>query len=174
MKTFTLMITASLIACGPALAQSAAEKTGVNSTLGIAPKTSDFVTEAATGDMFEIASSKLAASKTDGQVQAFAREMVTDHTKTSEELTPAAQQLNVPLPSEMTSAQTGMLDKLRNLSGKDFSKQYLDDQVGAHKDAVSLFQRYSKNGDNPGLQAWANKTLPTLQHHLDMAEQLDK
>jgi putative membrane protein len=47
-------------------------------------------------------------------------------------------------------------------------------QVSAHKDAVSLFERYSKSGDNPKLKDWAGKTLPTLQHHLDMAQDLNK
>jgi putative membrane protein len=47
-------------------------------------------------------------------------------------------------------------------------------QVSAHKDAVSLFERYSKSGDNAKLKDWAGKTLPALQHHLDMAQQLDK
>jgi hypothetical protein len=39
---------------------------------------------------------------------------------------------------------------------------------------VSLFQRYGKGGDNSKLKAWAITTLPTLQHHLDMAEGLDR
>jgi putative membrane protein len=47
-------------------------------------------------------------------------------------------------------------------------------QVSAHKDAVSLFERYSKSGDNPKLKDWAGKTLPTLRHHLEMAQALDK
>jgi putative membrane protein len=47
-------------------------------------------------------------------------------------------------------------------------------QVSAHKDAVSLFERYAKGGDNPKLKDWAGKTLPALQHHLAMAEDLDK
>jgi putative membrane protein len=47
-------------------------------------------------------------------------------------------------------------------------------QVSAHKDAVSLFERYSKAGDNSKLKDWAGKTLPTLQHHLQMAENLKR
>jgi putative membrane protein len=43
-----------------AFAQSAAEKTGINSTLGIAPKTADFVKEAAMSDMLEIEAAKIA------------------------------------------------------------------------------------------------------------------
>jgi len=46
--------------------------------------------------------------------------------------------------------------------------------VTAHKDAVSLFQRYRNGGDNPQLKNWAGKTLPALQSHLDMAQKLQK
>jgi putative membrane protein len=72
----------------------------------------------------------------------------------------------------MTSSQQSMLDKLNGLQGEDFAKQYMDDQVSAHKDAVSLFQRYGKSGADDKLKAWADKTLPTLQHHLDMAQSI--
>jgi putative membrane protein len=47
-------------------------------------------------------------------------------------------------------------------------------QTGSSSDAVSLFERYAKGGDNPKLKDWAGKTLPTLQHHLEMAQNLDK
>ena len=46
-------------------------------------------------------------------------------------------------------------------------------QVSAHKDAVSLFERYAKSGDDPKLKDWAGKTLPALQHHLQMAQDLE-
>ena len=44
----------SLLITTSAMAQSVAEKSGVNSMAGIAPTTQDFVTEAAQSDMFEI------------------------------------------------------------------------------------------------------------------------
>jgi len=47
-------------------------------------------------------------------------------------------------------------------------------QVSAHKDAVSLFERYAKGGENAKLKNWAGTTLPHLQHHLEMAQTLDK
>jgi putative membrane protein len=169
-----LLLGAFLLLAGPAFGQSVGEKTGVNSTLGIAPKTVDFVNEAATSDIFEIQSSKLAAAQTDGDVQSFANQMITDHTKTTSDLQGLAPGANVTLPTQMTSSQQGMLDKLKDLKGKDFAKQYMDDQVSAHKDAVSLFERYGKGGDNDKLKAWATQTLPTLQHHLDMAQGIYK
>src|SRR6202012_4049689 len=163
-----LVVGICLALAGPAFAQSVGEKTGVNSTLGIAPKTVDFVNEAATSDMFEIQASKLAASRTTGDVQSFANQMITDHTKTTTDLTGLAQSASIPPPAQMTSAQQDMLTKLQGLQGEDFAKQYMDDQVSAHKDAVSLFQRYGNGGDNAQIKSWASQTLPTLQHHLDM------
>jgi putative membrane protein len=169
-----LLVGVCLLLATPALAQSVGEQTGVNSALGIAPKTTDFVNEAATSDMFEIQSSKLAAERTTGNVQSFANQMITDHTKTTADLKGLATTAKVTLPTQMTDAQQKMLDKLNGLQGKDFAKQYMDDQVSAHKDAVSLFQRYGKGGDNDALKGWANQTLPTLQHHLDMAQSIYK
>jgi putative membrane protein len=174
MKTSALLVAICLMLVGPAAAQSAGEKTGVHSMLGIAPKTADFVKEAAASDMFEIQSGKLAATKTQGEVQAFANQMVADHTKTSSQLKPLGQEANAPVASEMSSSQQSMLQKLQGLNGQDFAKQYMDDQISAHKDAVSLFERYGKGGDNEKIKAWAVQTLPTIQHHLDMAQQLDK
>ena len=47
-------------------------------------------------------------------------------------------------------------------------------QVSAHKEAVSLFERYAKDGDNPELKSFASKTLPHLQEHLKMAQDLER
>jgi putative membrane protein len=38
--------------------------------------------------------------------------------------------------------------------------------------AISLFERYAKGGDHPKLKEWADKMLPTLRHHLEMAQDL--
>jgi putative membrane protein len=165
-----------LLLAGPALAQSVGEKTGVNSTLGIAPTTADFVKEAAISDMFEIASHKLAEDKGNASEKSFASTMVTDHTKTSTELKTmvSSGKVKADVPAELDSSHQSKLDKLKGESGKDFSSDFDSDQVSAHKDAVSLFERYAKGGDNADLKDWAGKTLPTLQHHLEMAQALSK
>jgi putative membrane protein len=176
MRTTTAVVACFFLAT-PALAQSVSvgEKTGVNSVLGITPKTEDFVKEAASSDMFEIQSSQLANQKSqDQQTKTFATQMVTDHTKTTSELKPLAQAAKVEIPTAMLPAHQKMLDKLKGLNGDDFTKQYHDDQVSAHKDAVSLFQRYGKGGDNDQIKNWASKTVPALEHHLQMAQDLDK
>ena len=165
-----------LLFAGPALAQSAGEKTGVNSTLGISPTTADFVKEVAVSDMFEINSSKLAQDKGNAPEKSFASQMVTDHTKTSNDLKGmvSSGKVKAELPTAMDSSHQSKLDKLKGESGKDFSSDYDSMQVSAHKDAVSLFERYAKGGENADLKNWAGKTLPALKHHLERAEKLKK
>jgi putative membrane protein len=165
-----------LLLASPVLAQSAAEKTGVNSALGISPTTADFVKEVAISDMFEIESSKLAQDKGNAPEKKFASQMVTDHTKTSTELKGlvTSGKVKADLPDALDSSHQTKLDKLKGESGKDFSSDFDSDQVSAHKDAVSLFERYAKGGDNADLKSWAGKTLPALKHHLEMAQALKK
>ncbi len=174
MRKLGLAITASLLLAAPAAGQSIGEKTGVNSVIGITPKTADFVKEVASSKMFAIQSSQLAAFKTQGNVLAFANRMQTDYAKTMSELKSLAQQAGVTVPLEMSSSQQNMFDELNSLSAKKFAKQYLKDQVRVHKGVVSLFKRYGKGGENAQLKDWANHTLHTLQHHLDVAQQLNK
>ena len=174
-------LTATLLVAGVATMTAAQtpsvpERAGVNSTLGIAPSTQDFVTQAAISDMAEIESSKLAATKTDGKTKAFAEKMIKDHTETSIELKGLVTggKVKATLPTEMDAAHKSKVDKLKGLSGASFAKEYDDMQVAAHKDAVSLFERYAKSGENAELKAFAAKTLPHLQMHLKMAEDLKK
>jgi putative membrane protein len=165
----------TLVFAVPALAQSVGEKTGVNSALGITPKTEDFIKEAATSDMLEIEAAKIAEQKGNTNEKKFAQQMVTDHTKTSSELkgmVPA--DMKSTIPTALDDSSQKKLDKLRDTKPEDFAGEHDPMQVSAHKDAVSLFERYAKGGDNEKLKDWAGKTLPALQHHLVMAQDLDK
>jgi putative membrane protein len=172
----SIIVLGALLFAGPALAQSAGEKTGVNSVLGISPTTADFVKEVATSDMFEIGSSQLAQDKGNAPEKAFATQMITDHTKTSTELKEmvSSGKVKADVPAALEGSLQSKLDKLKGESGKDFSSDYDSDQVSAHEDAVSLFERYAKGGDNADLKDWAGKTLPILRHHLAMAQDLKK
>lgn len=172
----TLIACACLLIAAPALAQSVGEKTGVNSALGVSPSTADFVKEVAISDMFELESNKLAQQKGNATEKTFAAQMITDHTKTSTELKGLVTggKVKADLPAALDSSHQSKLDKLKAANDKDFSSEFDAMQVSAHKDAVDLFERYAKGGDNSDLKDWAGKTLPALQHHLSMAQDLDK
>ena len=114
--------------------------------------------------------------KQQAQEKTFAQQMVTDHTETSNDLEGLVTggKVKAELPTAVDSSHQSKLDKLKDASGKDFSSDFDSYQVSAHKDAVPLFERYAKGGDNAELKGWADKTLPTLRHHLEMAQELGK
>jgi putative membrane protein len=127
----------------------------------------------AISDMFEIRSSQLAQERGSASEKPFA-EMIKDHQKTSDEIKAmvSSDAVKAELPTALDSSHQSSLDKLKSLKGSDFSSRYSSDQVSGHKDVVSLFERYAKGGENAKLKEWADKTLPTLRHHLEMAQDL--
>lgn len=172
----TMIVLSCLLMATPVLAQSVGEKTGVNSVLGVAPTTADFVKQAAVSDMFEIQSSKLAEQKGNAAVKAFAKNMIADHTKTSTELKTliSAGKVKAEVPAQIDDAHRSKIDKLTKASDGDFNETYIEQQITAHQDAVSLFDRYARGGENAELKTWAGQTLPALRHHLEMAQTLEK
>ena len=164
---------ATLLACLvfalPAYAATGAmESTGINSALNLSPSSQDFVNEVAVADRFEIESAQLAQSKGDASDKTFAQHIMNDHQKSYSEL----KNIDPNAPNALDSSKRKMLDELARLSGADFSKQFRRDQINAHKEAISLFRRYSEKGDNDQLKSFAAKTLPNLERHLQMADTL--
>ena len=140
-----------------------------------APSAQDFVNKVAISDMFEIQASQLALSKeADADTKPFAEKMVQDHQKTSSELKGLAEgsMVKLTLPTSLDSEHQNMLNELDAKSGKDFDQTYDQIQVKAHREAVALFEAFSKSGEDSELKKWAATTLPHLKEHLSMAEKL--
>jgi putative membrane protein len=138
--------------------------------------TEEFVMKASASDMFEIQSSKLAVKHGDKAVKKFARQMIKDHEKTTREMKSliASGKVQAKPATKLPGDMKGDVDGLAKLDGKKFDEQYIDEQVKAHETAVQLFKGYAQSGDNAELKAWAGKTLPALEHHYMMAQDLDK
>ena len=126
-----------------------------------------FVEKATIGGMTEIQASKLAQEKGSAPaVKEYAQHMITEHTEAAAELTKIASAKSVTPPGTLDSAHKKDVDKLSKLSGADFDKAYVKQMVADHKTTVSLFEKESKSGKDADLQAFAGKTLPKLQEHL--------
>src|SRR5215212_4340191 len=138
------------------------------------PAAADFVTRAAISNMFEIQSSQLAQQKAQNdRVRQFAQSMVQDHTAAGDKLKSMAQGIQgTTVPSSLDQPHQQMVQTLQSASGPGFDRDYIQMQVTAHRDAVSLFDQYAQNGDNQQLKQFAQQTLPTLREHLQLVEQL--
>jgi putative membrane protein len=144
--------------------------TNVAATGGIAVTAEDakFATDAANGGLAEVALGKLAQTKaTNPQVKSFADMMVTDHSKVNDELAAIAKAKNITLPAAPDADHQKKLDDLSKLSGKDFDKAYVDAMVDGHKKTLDLMNMAAKDCKDSELKAFAVKTAPVVQTHLD-------
>ena len=140
-----------------------------------APNTPDFAQKAAMSDMYEVEAGKLAAAKAQSDaVKQFGSQMVDAHTKTTEELTGIVKTKNikVDVPTKLDSKHQRLIDDLNSASPQDFDKTYANQQVDAHQEVVDLFKKYAAKGDDADVKQWAERTLPTIEHHLDEAKKL--
>ena len=144
--------------------------TNVAATGGIAVNADDakFATTAAAGGMAEVEIAKLALTKTSNdQIKSFANMMVTDHGKANDELMGIAKTKNITLPATLDADHQKKMDDLSKLSDKDFDKAYVDAMIDGHKKTLDLMNNEAKNGADADLKAFAAKTAPTVQMHLD-------
>ena len=130
-----------------------------------------FAMNAAMSDMFEIEASRLALERaTSDHVKQMAQQLIDDHTRTSSELAPLAQARGLTPPAQLDNKHAAMLTRLRGLSGAEFEREYVRAAgVKAHEAAVKLFRDQSRKGRDADLRAFAARTLPALEGHLQMA-----
>jgi putative membrane protein len=132
-----------------------------------------FVMAASAAGDTEILASRLAQSHAQSdKTKSFAATMIRDHTAANDKLRTIAQKGGFTLAGVAMVQQQPELAKLESLHGADFDKAYASMMQQDHQDAVTLFTSESSTGTNPDLKAFAAQTLPTLQHHLSMAQAL--
>ena len=162
----------------PAAAQTTAPAAATPSATAqseLAASDSSLLIDLAAGNRAEVQAGRLALEKSeDAKVRAFAQSMIDDHGKALAEVESLARQKNVTLPDGI-----GVLHKTKELalmalSGQSFNAQYIKRAgVGDHESTVKLLKKIQAEGKDADLKALADKLLPTVEHHLGMARQLD-
>jgi len=127
-----------------------------------------FAVQAANGGMSEVAMGKMAQQlAANPRVKNFGTMMVDDHSKANDELKALAKSKNIVLPASVGKDEVKMENDLSKKKGKDFDKAYVDAMVDDHKKDIGDFQKAIKFMRDSDLKAFAVKTLPVLQKHLD-------
>ncbi|MDX6709840.1 MAG: putative rane protein [Blastocatellia bacterium] len=152
---------------------NAAKGTGSGSSLSSADQ--KFVTDAATSHMAKVELGRLAAQQgSSDAVKQYGQRMVTDHSQANTELTKLASAKGVTLPTTLDTRTQEQITKMSQLSGAAFDKAYMNGMVKDHQKDVTLFQKQTTSATDPDVKAFAAKTLPTLQDHLQMATDINE
>lgn len=134
-----------------------------------------FAAQAESSNMFEIESSKLALKQAkSSQVKNFAEQMIKDHTKAGKRMEQTLKKEGMKPAKALTAKHEALLQQLEGTSGAEFDAAYVTAQTQAHMEAVSLFRSYASDPDDKALGAFAKKTLPTLQKHLEHVQKLEQ
>ena len=106
------------------------------------------------------------------EVQQFGQRMITDHTKANEELMALAQVKDISVSTEMDKQHQETAEMLSKMQGSQFDREFMRHMVKDHEKAVQLFATAAQESQDGDIKAFAAKTLPTLEEHLQLARQL--
>lgn len=128
-----------------------------------------FVATAASSDMYEIESSRLALQRSRApMLRMHAEMMIRDHTDMSAQLKAAAASAGLGVPVQMLPMHAQMLADLQRST--NFDATYRAQQISSHREALALMDRYARRGDVPRLRGVAAAAVPVIRGHLDHSQ----
>lgn len=165
-RTATALVAAVVLAA-PALAQEAK------------PNDAQIAAIVVTANQVDIDAGKLAEGKSKNKdVQAFAKQMVTDHTAVNKSATDLVTKLKVKPEPNATSADLKKggdenVANLKKLSGAAFDKAYVDHEVTYHQAVIDAMDKtLVPSASNEELKALLVKVRPAFVAHLEHAQHL--
>ena len=101
--------------------------------------------------------------------------LVTDHTSDFNQLSSAARQAGLSVPSAIDAEHDRtIIDPFEKLKGTTFDRRYIQDIVAGHEKGIAIYKKEAADAQNPALKSYADHALPVLEKHLAAAIKLEK
>ena len=159
-------------------------------TPAAAPNARQFTEQALAANVAEIKLGELAKGHAQSAaVKQFADMMIRDHTKAKDELKQAVKGSGIEEPTQLDTKHQALYDKLNQLNGAAFDREYMTAMVDGHKEVKDMLSTRANQppspkgtsgaaaGDaqlDPKVNQWASKTLPAVNQHLQKAESISQ
>jgi putative membrane protein len=132
-----------------------------------------FISQAAYSSLAEVDLGKLAQTQASSQqVRDFGGRMVTEHTQMNNDLIALASNKGITPPSSTDDGREAIADLLEQLSGSDFDRQYIPQQLADHETTLTLFQGQASRGQDVELRQFAQRYSPVIQRHAEMLRRM--
>jgi putative membrane protein len=105
-------------------------------------------------------------------VRGFAQKMITDHNYAQSTLEPIASMHHIQPPTTLSDRHREMLDRLSQLSGPAFDREYVNSMVNEHALEISAFNTELPVVVDAHVSAWVQNTRPMLLQHYEIGQQL--
>jgi putative membrane protein len=112
----------------------------------------DFVHDVAIANMAEIELGRMATERAvSPDVKKFGQTMIDDHTKAGDGLKAVASQNNLPMPTDLDNKHVDLRDKLQQLNGVDFDREYMKAMADGHE---AVLDKLGSRVDRKTLSEW--------------------
>jgi putative membrane protein len=134
-----------------------------------------FARDAAIAGLSSVELGKLAAEKASSEdVRQYGKQLSEDQTKTHDRLKEVASQQSISIPDALDSKHKSQIEKVAKLSGPEFDKAFLKQQLKEQEAQVRDFSDEAQRGTDSTIKTFAAGALPVLQQQLEAAKNLNK
>ncbi|MBV9083081.1 MAG: DUF4142 domain-containing protein, partial [Acidobacteriaceae bacterium] len=134
-----------------------------------------FLDTAAQTDMMEAHLGQLAAQQAaSSEIKDYAQMLVTDHTNDYTQLGTLATKAGGTIPKGLDAQHEKMIAPFEKLKGAAFDQRYVREMIAGHTKAIAAYKAEAAKGENADVKSYADQALPTLQKHLQGAQDLLK
>lgn len=131
----------------------------------------------AMSELYQTEASRVALERTQSpQVRNLAQALVAARASIGNEARDVvqAEKLNPILPTVLDRGRQAMINDLRGVTGEQFDRRYLDQQIRAHQEVLDELEAYAEGGTHVALKAWAAQAVPVVRLNLEQARTMDR
>ena len=132
-----------------------------------------FIGEVNTSNNLELRLARIAENRASADVvKRFAQKMITDHTSMQRDWASVFARSGARTRAANDPQMQGQVSRLQGLSGTDFDWAYMATMVANHREAVNQFQTARRTAQSSEVRELVARSLPYLQEHLTVAQQV--
>jgi putative membrane protein len=132
-----------------------------------------FIGEVNTSNNLELRLARIAENRASADVvKRFAQKMITDHTSMQRDWASVLARSGAGTRAANDPQMQGQVSRLQGLSGTDFDWAYMATMVANHREAVNQFQTARRTAQSSEVRELVARSLPFLQEHLTVAQQV--
>jgi putative membrane protein len=132
-----------------------------------------FIGEVNTSNNLELRLARLAENRASADiVKRFAQKMITDHTSMQKDWANVSARSGGRISAANDPQMQGQISRLQGLSGIDFDWAYMATMVANHREAVNQFENARRTAQSSEVRQLVARSLPYLQEHLTVAQQV--
>jgi putative membrane protein len=136
-------------------------------------KDREFIKDAVADNFLEIRLGELAQRRArNSEVKEFGRQMIAEHTRMQELWTSMASRNGRPIEPGMGRLHTQKLDRLKDVSDREFDREYMTLMIQNHKDYLDYFRKEGRAAHSTPVRQLVNNLLPALEQQWETANRI--